>query len=227
MLAELAKIESEGLAGLAAAGDAEAVEAWRIAYLGAKGRLRAAMAGLKDVPGPEKPAVGKRLNEVKAALEAAFEARRAAIDNGQPAATGPALDMTEPGRVVTETAGRRHILTRVREELRREVGELLAERHDRPTWPPVLPRMKVATRASAARSRVTPPAPPLTGAAYSTVFSKPAPFLVSRVIGPWSAPFASTDPPSSRWPATRQVACTTCQGIVFWGTSRLSSSRQP
>ncbi|MCL4743010.1 MAG: phenylalanine--tRNA ligase subunit alpha [Phycisphaerales bacterium] len=124
MLAELAKIESEGLAGLAAAGDAEAVEAWRIAYLGAKGRLRAAMAGLKDVPGPEKPAVGKRLNEVKAALEAAFEARRAAIDNGQPAATGPALDMTEPGRVVTETAGRRHILTRVREELCEVFGRM-------------------------------------------------------------------------------------------------------
>ncbi|HRQ71915.1 MAG TPA: phenylalanine--tRNA ligase subunit alpha [Phycisphaerales bacterium] len=124
MLSELSKIESEGLAGLAEASDADAVEAWRIAYLGTKGRLRAAMAGLKDVPGPEKPAVGKRLNEVKAALEAAFEARRAALDNGQPAASGPVLDVTEPGRVVTEAAGRRHILTRVREELCEVFGRM-------------------------------------------------------------------------------------------------------
>jgi len=36
------------------------------------------MAGLKDVPKEDKPAVGQRLNQIKAALEAAFEARRAA-----------------------------------------------------------------------------------------------------------------------------------------------------
>lgn len=124
MLAELSKIESEGLAGLSAAGDAEAVEAWRIAYLGTKGRLRVAMAGLKDIPGPEKPAVGKRLNEVKAVLEAAFESRLAALANGQPASSGPVLDVTEPGRVVTEAAGRRHILTRVREELCEVFGRM-------------------------------------------------------------------------------------------------------
>ena len=48
-----------------------ALEQWRIAYLGTKGRLKAAMAGLKDVPREEKPAVGKRVHFTE--VETLFE----------------------------------------------------------------------------------------------------------------------------------------------------------
>ncbi len=116
MLETLNQIESEGLAQLEAAGDGDAVEAWRIAFLGSKGRLRGVMPMLKDVSKEDKPAVGKRLNEVKTALEAAFEARKAGLGSGG-SAGGPALDMTEPGLIESQNLGRRHILTRVREEL--------------------------------------------------------------------------------------------------------------
>lgn len=92
------------------------LEAWRIAYLGAKGKLRAAMAGLKDVPRDQKPAAGARLNAVKSALETAFATRRAAIGTGE-AAAGPRVDLTEPGLMESAGPGRRHILSRVREEL--------------------------------------------------------------------------------------------------------------
>ncbi|MEO1130555.1 MAG: phenylalanine--tRNA ligase subunit alpha [Planctomycetota bacterium] len=114
MLDTLNQLESDALAELNGASGADALEQWRIAYLGSKGKLKAAASGLKDVPKQDKPAVGKRLNEVKTALESAFEAAKGSAGPA-PAAAGPMLDLTEPaaGREV----GRRHIITRVREEI--------------------------------------------------------------------------------------------------------------
>ena len=114
MLELLDKLQNEGLAQLAGAGDATALEAWRIKYLGAKGALKAAMPMLKDVPKEQKPAVGARLNEVKTSLESAFEARKASLgSNG--AGAGPMLDVTEPG--LPMGLGRRHILSRTIDEI--------------------------------------------------------------------------------------------------------------
>lgn len=116
MLEDLSTIQTEGLAELAAARGHEALEAWRIAYIGPKGRLRALMPRMKDVPADQKAAVGQRLNEVKTALESAFAQRQ--TESG-PAATesGPLVDMTEPGLIDARHLGRRHIIARVRAEL--------------------------------------------------------------------------------------------------------------
>ena len=76
MLSELDAMEREALAELAAVADAAALEAFRVRWLGTNGRLRGAMDGLKTVPKEQKPAVGKRLNEVKASIEGAFDARK-------------------------------------------------------------------------------------------------------------------------------------------------------
>lgn len=113
MLDELQDLQTEGLATLAQADDAEALEAWRLRYLGAKGRVKQAAAGFRNVPKEEKPAVGKRLNEVKKALEDAFAEKKAAL--GPAANAGPAIDVTEPG--IDPALGKRHVITRVREEL--------------------------------------------------------------------------------------------------------------
>jgi phenylalanyl-tRNA synthetase alpha chain len=116
LLAALDGIESDGLASLRAAPDAAALEAWRIEYLGTKGLLKAALGRMKDVPADQKPAVGARANSVKSTLEAAFDARRGQVGSVA-AAGGPVLDVTEPGSIVAHGPGRRHILTRVRDEL--------------------------------------------------------------------------------------------------------------
>ncbi|MCC5823246.1 MAG: phenylalanine--tRNA ligase subunit alpha [Phycisphaerales bacterium] len=116
MLDDLDTIQREGLAELQAAGDADALEAWRIAYIGPKGKLRALMPRMKEVPREQKAAVGQRLNEVKGALESAFEEHKGATGAGAEAAT-PAVDMTEPGLIDTRHLGRRHIVSRVRAEL--------------------------------------------------------------------------------------------------------------
>ena len=58
MLKQLDELEQSAGAALASVTDSAALEAWRIAHLGAKGDLKRLAAGLKDVPREEKPAVG-------------------------------------------------------------------------------------------------------------------------------------------------------------------------
>ncbi|MGE3108434.1 MAG: phenylalanine--tRNA ligase subunit alpha [Phycisphaerales bacterium] len=117
MLDQLNQLEADGLAELATAGDAAAIERWRIAYLGASGKVKAALGAMKDVPKDQKPAVGARANQVKTALEQAFKDRQASLANGAAAPSGPAIDPTEPGVMMTQELGRRHIISRVRGEL--------------------------------------------------------------------------------------------------------------
>jgi len=113
MLEQLAQLEEKGLAELASAGDHAALEQWRIRYLGTKGLLKHAMNNLKDVPREQKPAVGKRLNEVKQSLESAFEQRQGSL--GAARTSGPVIDVTEPG--IPAGLGQRHVLSRTAEEI--------------------------------------------------------------------------------------------------------------
>lgn len=118
MLDALETIRTEGLAQLASVSDAESLERWRVAFLGTRGRLKAAMGGMKDVAPADKPKVGALANAVKSELEQAFEARKSALADGGGASGGePRVDMTEPGMIATQALGRRHIISRVRDEL--------------------------------------------------------------------------------------------------------------
>lgn len=125
MLDTLNQIETEGLSQLQAAADTDAAEKWRVEFLGSKGRLKSVMPMMKGVPGDQKAAVGKRLNEVKSALEAAFKSRQGS--NGKaasPKGGGLTLDVTEPGLIDSRHVARRHIISRVREELVEVCGRL-------------------------------------------------------------------------------------------------------
>ena len=115
MTTDLEQLEAQALADLSSADDAASLETWRVKYIGSKGLVKGAMAGMKDVPKEQKPAFGKRANEIKKSVEAAFEARQGALADVGPA--GPKLDVTEPGVAESFGVGRRHILTRVRDEL--------------------------------------------------------------------------------------------------------------
>ncbi len=79
VIQQLNQLEAQSLTELAGAASPEALEAWRIAYLGTSGKLKAAMGGLKDVPKDQKPAVGQRLNAVKQKLDEAFAAKKAGL----------------------------------------------------------------------------------------------------------------------------------------------------
>lgn len=120
MLDTLNEIESAGLAELELVSDAAGLETWRITYIGTKGRMRSVMPMMKDVPKDQKGAVGKRLNEVKTALESAFESKQSSLGSGSgggSSSSSPKIDMTEPGVIESHSIGRRHIISRVRDEL--------------------------------------------------------------------------------------------------------------
>ncbi|MFA6045646.1 MAG: phenylalanine--tRNA ligase subunit alpha [Phycisphaerales bacterium] len=114
MIDELENLSGQALAALAAATDHDALEAWRVAYLGANGRVRGLMGRLKEVPKEQKPAVGQRLNTVKAELEAAFTQRKEGLGTAAPK---DPIDVTEPGMIETQALGRRHVISRCRDEL--------------------------------------------------------------------------------------------------------------
>ncbi len=114
MLEQLEQLRKQAEADLAAAETPEALEQFRIAYLGSKGQIKQAMRGLRDVPADQKPAMGKGLNDLKAQLQADYEAKRQTLDRGG-RKSGPLLDVTEPG--LPPRLGRRHVLTQVTDEL--------------------------------------------------------------------------------------------------------------
>jgi len=117
MLDLLNSVEADAAAALARANSADTLESWRITYLGPKGQLKSAMAGLKDVPKDQKPAVGARLNAVQKTLTEAFELRKSALSASPASSGGPQIDPTLPSLLHSEALGRSHIITRVRNEL--------------------------------------------------------------------------------------------------------------
>jgi phenylalanyl-tRNA synthetase alpha chain len=77
---DLARIQTETEAALAAAADPRALDAVRVATLGKSGALTALLKALGGVPPEERRERGAAVNRLKAVLEAAIEARRAALD---------------------------------------------------------------------------------------------------------------------------------------------------
>jgi phenylalanyl-tRNA synthetase alpha chain len=110
---EIQSLVDAALAELSAVTSADALEAFRIKYLGTKGKLKDLMSLLGKVPKEEKPAVGQRVNAAKTQITAAFESKQANL--GPAVSTAPRVDVTEPG--VRPSLGRRHILMQVVNEL--------------------------------------------------------------------------------------------------------------
>ncbi len=120
MLEQLEQLRVQGLGALGSAADSAALEQWRQDYLGNSGKMKAALGAMKDVPKEQKPAVGAKANQVRVELEEAFKARQESMGGAAaaPAKAGEVrLDMTEPGLHYSTGLGRRHIISRVRDEL--------------------------------------------------------------------------------------------------------------
>ncbi len=128
MKEQIASIQSEALAQIANLSDMKSLEEARVAILGKKGSLTQAQQGMRDVPKEDKPAVGALLNEARAAITAALDARRDAIQLDLDAAATASLDITLPGASIHE--GGIHPITQVRDEavrILRRMGFSLAD----------------------------------------------------------------------------------------------------
>jgi phenylalanyl-tRNA synthetase alpha chain len=112
---QLQKLRDSAKRKLADAADADALEQWRIEYLGSKGAVKDAMAALRDLPKELKGQYGKLANEVKNTLNDAFEQARSSVASAKTSATAPAEDITLPGR--QPRVGHTHIITQTIQEL--------------------------------------------------------------------------------------------------------------
>ncbi len=97
MIDQLNQLRAAALADVAAAADPAALEALRIKFLGRQGALATLGEGMKTLGKEERPAAGKALNETRAAITAALEARAAALTAKQESAVLSDVDLTLPG----------------------------------------------------------------------------------------------------------------------------------
>ena len=72
-------MESHALEQLAQVQDATGLDMWKSSFLGPKGRVKQALAGVKDVAPEHRKAFGQRANEINKTLIEAFEHRRSSL----------------------------------------------------------------------------------------------------------------------------------------------------
>lgn len=99
MESKLREIRERVLGELAKADSSAALEQIRVGVLGKKGELTALLRGMGKLPPEERPKAGQRVNEVRAELEGALEAKGEEIKAWEKAARleAEAVDVTLPG----------------------------------------------------------------------------------------------------------------------------------
>ncbi len=118
------ELRSKALAALQAARDEESLRAWYAAHLAKKSALMTILGDLGKLPKEQRAEVGKRANEVKRALEAAYDEQERAIRAAALERTlqENAVDVTLPGR--RPRPGRLHISTQTLRQIYQVFGEM-------------------------------------------------------------------------------------------------------
>jgi phenylalanyl-tRNA synthetase alpha chain len=121
---QLDELYAEALRGLAAATTTEALEEWYRATLGRKGSVQLQTRQVGQLTPEERPAFGRRANEIKQALETAYEQRQAELRAAELQARleAEAIDVTLPGR--RQWRGRLHPATQTLREIYRIWGDM-------------------------------------------------------------------------------------------------------
>jgi phenylalanyl-tRNA synthetase alpha chain len=94
--------------------DADAVEVFRVEWLGRKGRMKDLMAAFKEAPNEQKRELGKLLNQLKQLIEERMEAASSSLQSGI-ASTGSGEDYSRPAGGMP--MGTHHPLSVVRKEI--------------------------------------------------------------------------------------------------------------
>ncbi len=117
LLDEIQKLQAQASSALESINSADALEAWRIKYLGSKGLVKDTMNRLKEVPKELKRDAGQACNKLKNALQDAFKATQqsAGVSGGKARAAAPVEDITLPGS--RPTVGHQNIITQTINEI--------------------------------------------------------------------------------------------------------------
>ena len=114
MLSQLDSLKTEALTALDTLSDEAAMEAFRVDYLGKKGKLTALSGGMREVPADLKKEVGAKLNEVRDAITSGLTVRLEALQAAKDASAVAGIDITLPGRPGAGV-GSLHPLTQIRD----------------------------------------------------------------------------------------------------------------
>jgi phenylalanyl-tRNA synthetase alpha chain len=128
---QLEQLRTEALSVVAQAADETALEQARVKILGQSGSLTALSKGMKDVPKEDKPRLGKLLNDVRTAVTAALEDRKAALLADVDQAAFANVDVTLPG--IAPQLGTLHPITQLLDrtvQIFRRMGFALADGPD-------------------------------------------------------------------------------------------------
>lgn len=124
MLEQLDELYQRSLTRLEEAGDTAALEQWYKETLGRKGDVYLMTRQVGQLLPDQRPAFGRRINEVKNELEAAYERRVAAVKALEMEAelAAGAIDVTLPGR--PRRRGRLHPSTQILRQIYRIWGDM-------------------------------------------------------------------------------------------------------
>jgi phenylalanyl-tRNA synthetase alpha chain len=113
-VSDLASVVDAALREVASCSALAALEDCRVRWLGKKGGLTEQLKALGALPASERPAAGARINEAKARVQEALEARRGELERTEDEArlASGRIDVTLPGR--GEQRGALHPVTRAR-----------------------------------------------------------------------------------------------------------------
>jgi phenylalanyl-tRNA synthetase alpha chain len=109
-------IRTRAIAEIEAALSSDDLDRIRLTYLVRKGRIAELFDKLRAVPPAEKPLIGKLLNELRNAVQSAFDARQTAIE-AQGSGKKEFIDLTIPGRL--RPVGTKHPVTQTLDEMKR------------------------------------------------------------------------------------------------------------
>ncbi|MBK8472102.1 MAG: phenylalanine--tRNA ligase subunit alpha [Sphingobacteriales bacterium] len=108
--------------------NAQAVEKFRIDYIGSKGAVKELLAELKNVPNERKREFGQLANSVKQAAEAKYIALKETLDAAPEGIANLPNDLTRPAKL--HLAGARHPIAQTQREIERifeRMGFVIAE----------------------------------------------------------------------------------------------------
>ncbi len=117
MKLQLENIKNSAKEALAKVAKPEELEALRVKYLGKKGELTAILRQMGKLSAEERPVMGQLTNEVRASIEKAIEQKKAELAEAvfQAKIAAETIDVTMPGKA--PHLGRKHPITKVREEI--------------------------------------------------------------------------------------------------------------
>ena len=131
MEAQIQSLAVQALAEIAACADESQLEALRVRLLGKGGELTAFSDRMRELSKEDKPRIGKVLNETRASVNAALEARNAAMTAAQETRAFEGVDVSLPSTGFSQ--GALHPITQLMDravQIFRRMGFALADGPD-------------------------------------------------------------------------------------------------